>query len=189
MAYAPGLAPDLWKVGLVPGTIPGRFGALCTGSVRCLGPSLLALAMALAVVSTTARAGPPGASDQADLERAQAAGWLELKRDQARYRQQFERPGVAPAPTVGLDLGLLERQEDLDRRALDQRQARALEDARRHDRLVDQGALTVPRGPTLHLQRGQAEAAERLRRYLRRQTLTPVAPMAPIPTPPPFRLR
>jgi hypothetical protein len=128
-------------------------------------------------------------ANRTDLERAQAAGWLELQRDQARYRQQMDRPGVPPSLEVRRDLEILERQEDLDRRALDQREARWLDNARRHDRLVGQGALTVPQGPTLRLQVDQAEANERLRRNLRRQILAPPSPMAPILAPPPFRLR
>jgi len=187
MSYATTVANSLGKSVVTHCTTPGRRGSGCTSSVRPLGAGLLALA--LAAGSPGVQAGRANAVDRADLERAQAAGWLELRRDQARYRQQIGAAGVVPSPEVRQDLGILERQEDLDRRALDQREARWLEDARRRDRLVEQGALTTQQGPTLRLRVEQAEANERLRRDLRRQTLPPSLPMAPILTPPPFRLR
>ena len=96
---------------------------------------------------------------------------------------------MPPSLEVRQTLGILERQEDLDRRALDQREARWLDGAQHHDRLVGQGALTVPQWPTLRLQVDQAEASERLSRDLRRQILAPSPPMAPILAPQPFRLR
>lgn len=172
---------------VVRGTNPGRIGRKSTSLVRALGPGLLALALVAA--SPAGRAGPAGVVDRADLERTQAAGWLELQRDQARYRQQIERSDLPPSLEVRQALGILERQEDLDRRALDQREALWLYGAQHHDRLVGQGALTVPQWPTLRLLVDQAEASERLSRDLRRQILTPSPPMAPILAPQPFRLR
>jgi hypothetical protein len=81
----------------------------------------------------------------------------------------------------------MERQEDLDRRALDRREAQWLEDARRRHNLP--GNVAPLQAPALRLRIQRAEASERLRRDLRRHTLGPQPGMAPIQVAPQFRLR
>lgn len=166
-------------------TLRGRRDLSCTAPVQAARASLLAAGLTIGWP-----AGPvwaDGAADWAYLSRDQAAGWLELRREQGLYRGRFGRDSAGIAPEDAANLGLIERQEELDRRALDRREGRWLDNARRRQNL--QGGVGPPPAPALRLRIERAEASERLRRELRRHTLGPRPSSAPISAPPPFRLR
>jgi hypothetical protein len=172
-----------WPTGH-PRTIRGRLRRSRTRAVR------FAVALAAATVwlwpLATLAAGEGGAQ-ALELERSQAAGWLELQRGQALDRRRLDLTGRGAAT----GLVPLERQEVLDRRALDQRESRMLDDARRADRYAGPGSPS--RIPATQMQIRQAEDAARLGRTLRRSTLGLPPPVGPNPLPPPvvapFRLR
>ena len=166
-------------------TLPGRRDLSCTAPVHLFCASLLTAGLTIGWPSATAWADQ--AADRAHLSREQAAGWLELRRDQRLYRERLGQEGAGIAPEAAANLGLMERQEELDRRALDRREAQWLDDARRRQHLP--GSIGPSPAPGLRLRIERAEASERLRRDLRRQTLGPRPTMAPIFAPPPFRLR
>jgi hypothetical protein len=166
-------------------TLQGRRDLSCTASVHLFCASLLTAG--LTVGWPSAIVGADQAAGRAHLLREQAAGWLELRRDQRLYRERLGREGAGTAPEAAANLGLMERQEELDRRALDWREAQWLDDARRRHNLP--GSVGPSPAPALRLRIERAEASERLRRDLRRQTLGPRPTMAPISAPPPFRLR
>lgn len=166
-------------------TLRGRRDLLCTAPVQLIRASLLAAGLTIGWPAGPVWAGR--AADWAYLSRDQAAGWLELRREQGSYRGRFGRDGAGIAPEDAANLGLLERQEELDRRALDRRERRWLDDARRRQNL--QGSIGQAQAPALRLRIERAEASERLHRELRRHTLGPRPSSAPISAPPPFRLR
>lgn len=86
-------------------------------------------------------------------------------------------------------MGLVERQEDLDRRALDRREGQWLSELKRRQHLT--GSAGPTQAPVLRLRIDRAEASERLRRDLRRHIFGPGPGMVPTPAPasPSFRLR
>lgn len=166
-------------------TLGGRRDLSCTAPVRLVRVSLLAAGLTIGWP-----AGPVWADRAADwayLSRDQAAGWLELRREQGLYRGRFGRDGAGIPPEDTANLRLIERQEELDRRALDRREGRWLDNARRRQNL--QGSNGPAPAPALRLRIERAEAGERLHRELRRHTLGPRPSSAPISVPPPFRLR
>ncbi len=130
-----------------------------------------------------------GAVDAAELERAQAAGWLELRRDQARYRERVRGNERGPGP--GPWMGSLEVQEGLDRSALDRQQYQWVQDARRADRYA--GPESPSKVPAARLRIQRSESGQRLGRDLRRYTLGAPPPVGPNPVPAPptphFKLR
>ena len=156
-----------------------------TATVRVLGGVLLAIGLMAGWPDGTLRSAQ--AAGWPNLDRAQGAGWLELKRDQRRHREQLGPVGKGLSPEVATRLGVVERQEDLDRRALDRREAQWLDEARRRERLS--GRTGPPQGPLLRLRIERADANERLRRELRRHTLGPRPAAEPPLAQPPFRLR
>jgi hypothetical protein len=83
----------------------------------------------------------------------------------------------------------MDRQEELDRRALDRHEAQWIEAARRRGYLSGKGPAWPFPDPMLRMRIERAEAGERLRRELRRDTLEPWPVMGPTPAPRPFRLR
>jgi hypothetical protein len=159
-------------------TVRGRKWPIRTGFVQFMRAALLTLACTAGVVQ---------AAEWLDLSRSQAGGWLELQRDQARRREQLRGGGREPSPQAAASLERREHQENLDRRALDRREAQWLSDARRRHRLS--GGTGAPRDPALRAQIERAEGAQRLRRDLQRHTFGPRPGTANIPGPSPFRLR
>jgi hypothetical protein len=185
MTYPPRPDPLPLSATLTPRTIPGSRVLGCTASVRAFRASVLTLALALGWRPGPAWAAPAG--DWAALSRQQGAGWLELRQDHQAYRERLWQGSGGPGPDAAATLGRIERQEDLDRRALDQRQRQWLDDMNRRQRQA--GGVEPAQAPALRLRIERAEAGERLRRDLRRRTLGPQPGMAPMTAPAPFRLR
>ena len=178
-------------MGSHPSTIRGIRGQSRTRQVRALRPGRLMLAL-LWFWSSVALAQRPlagGTVDAAELERSQAAGWLELRGAQARYRERIRSNDQAPGP--GSWMGPLDIQEGLDRSALDRQQSRWVKDARRTDRYAGPGSPSKVPAARLRIQR--SESGQRLGRDLRRYTLGAPPPVGPNPAPaapaPQFRLR
>jgi hypothetical protein len=131
---------------------------------------------------------PAQAAQWPDPWRAQTGGWLRLTLDQARYREQEADIGRELTPEAAANLSVIERQEWLERRALDRRETQWIEDARRRERLPGvEKAGASPAVIDLRIER--AEADERLRRDLRRRSSGPWPAATPNGPPPPFRLR
>jgi hypothetical protein len=165
-------------------TLRGRQRPSRTASVQFICTSLLTAGLTAWAPFGSVWAGQ--AADGAYVSRAQAAGWLELQRDQRFYRERLGRDGAGLTPEVAADLGMMERQEDLDRRALDRREGQWPNDLKRRQNLT--GSVGPSQAPALRLRIERAEAGERLRLELRRQTLSSPPGMTPILAPPPFRL-
>lgn len=130
-----------------------------------------------------------GAVDAAELGRAQAVGWLALRRDQARYRERVR--GNERGPGSVSWTAPLEVQEGLDRSVLERQQYQWVQDARRTDRYAGPGSPSKVPVARLRIQR--SESGQRLSRNLRRYTLGAPPPVGPNPVPAPpaprFRLR
>jgi hypothetical protein len=166
---------------------PGTRGLIAHQLGAVAGAYMSLLLLAAGCLWATCR--PAQAEQWLDPWQAQTGGWLQLTLDQARYRQQEAEVAGGLSPEAAANLGLIERQEWLDRRALDQREAQWTEDARRRERLPGVGnAWTSPAATVLRMRIERAEADERLRRDLRRQSSGPLPAPTPNP-PPPFQLR
>lgn len=101
-------------------------------------------------------------------QRNEARGWLQLERDQAVYRER-----VAPlSPSQARELGIRERMEANDKRALDLRQRRTLQRQERKARLSEGAGDLRPRsrvlGPTLRRQSDRQRLRMRIDREIRR---------------------
>lgn len=107
-------------------------------------------------------------SSIARQQRNEARGWLQLERDQAVYRER-----VAPlSPSQARELGIRERMEANDKRALDLRQRRTLQSLERKARLSEGAGDLRPRsrvsGPTLRRQSDRQRLRMRIDREIRR---------------------
>ena len=166
-------------------TVSARTAAWRTASVQRCCVALLTAGLVLTGLTRPAAAGQ--ASAWGWLTREQDAGWLELRRGQRTYREQLRQDGAERAPGAAASLDLIERQEELDRRALDLRERQWLDAERRRQTLS--GSPGPMQGPALRMRVEQAEANERLRRDLQRRILQSVPGAAPAQAPTPFRLR
>lgn len=184
MAYSRDAGSSRPSAALRTCTLRGRPCRSRTASVRFVCASLLAAGLTVWWPSGSVWAAQ--AADEAYLSRRQAAGWLELQRDQRLHRERLGRDGAGLAPEAAANVGLMERQEDLDRRALDRREGQWLNALKRRQNRT--GSVGPIRAPALRLRIERAEAGERLRQELRRQTLSSPPGMTPILVPPPFRL-
>jgi hypothetical protein len=139
-------------------------GILPLGMVAALLAAVLASPLVLAA---------PGASLSLE-ERQQAAGWLQLRQDQKAYRESLGplTPGQAAARDA------LERQQQLQWKAMEQRQRESLQLRERLRRLPGPPSARVgvgETGPRRGLER------ERLNMRLQRDMLPSPAPSPPIP--------
>jgi len=166
-------------------TLSGRLQRLRTAAVRRRFVAWLVVGLAMAVPIGLASGGPP--EEWGYLSRSQANGWLELRQDQRIYREQLRQDGVDLGPGGPANLHVLERQEALDRSALDRRERLWLDAERRRQGLPN--GIAPGRMPALRLQIEQAEASERLGRELRRRALGPSPGPTSLPSPTPLRLR
>lgn len=107
-------------------------------------------------------------SSIARQQRNEARGWLQLERDQAVYRER-----VAPlSPSQARELGIRERMESNDKRALDLRQRQTLQSLERKARLSEGAGDRRPQsrvsGPTLRRQSDRQRLRMRIDREIRR---------------------
>jgi hypothetical protein len=122
------------------------------------------LASAAATVQAAGERTAPGASAQ--QSRSDARGWLQLDLDQRAYRERVEPLDLQQQRR----LEVIEREQRLDLRALQQRDARELEQAARQRRLApdhDLGVAIPRRDAAADIRR----RAERHRDNIRREQL------------------
>ena len=134
----------------------------CTGWVRRLiNPMarLWVLSLGLVVSATVAETTPP-------QTRREAAGWLQLERDQATYRER-----VVPLDLRDeRQLESIERAQRNELRALQQRQRRDIQTERRRAGPDPDAARAVPRRAT-RVERRRAVERERLQFRMQREQL------------------
>jgi hypothetical protein len=126
---------------------------------------LARVSLVVVLVSSTATAGSAANVDV--QQRQQAEGWLQLKQDQKSDRERVGR--LAPADAAALDA--LERQQDLQRKSLEQRQRQSLQLEQRLDRMPNANASGAPRAP---LQDQRQLERQRLEMRLQREMLQPL---------------
>jgi hypothetical protein len=113
-------------------------------------------------------------------ERQQAGGWLQLRQDQTTYRKSLGP--LTPGQAAALDS--LERQQQLQWRAMEQRQRDSLQLRQRLGRL---GGPPSARTGAGQIRLGPGLERERLNMRLQRDMLPSPAPPSPIPRAPPWR--
>jgi hypothetical protein len=143
--------------------------------VRVFPVTVFTALLAAALGCPSSFAGP-GASLGLE-ERQQAAGWLQLRQDQKTYREGLG--SLTPGQAAALDA--LDRQQQLQWRAMEQRQEQSLQLRQGLDHLP--GPRAGSGAGEIRLRREQER--ERLNMRLQRGMLAPPVPppMPPAPTP------
>lgn len=134
--------------------------------MHCLRWGFVGLLLGLGLLAPAAWAQPP-----ADSSRREAAGWLQLERDQRSYRERVE-PLELREQRV---LETIERRQRTDLRALQQRQRRELEtrqdELRRARQQADSESIPTPRRPGLGFEQQRELDRQRLDRRMEQERL------------------
>jgi hypothetical protein len=162
-----------WNKRFCPCTIPvrsgSRIGCCPQGGQRV---NLLSVLGGLVLIATSQSV--PGAGETprgtvaafgAAQERRAARGWIELEQEQRAYRNRLGSLDLKRQR----QLETLERSQQLDLRALQQRDARAIDRVERQQRIIPQANLNAYRRPARDAAADIRQRAERHRVKIRGQ--------------------
>jgi len=134
--------------------------------LHCLGWGFVGLLLGVGLCGPRAWAEPP-----ADPSRREAAGWLQLERDQRSYRERVEPLDLREQRV----LETIERRQRNDVRDLQQRQRRELEtrerELRRSRRQAGPEPIPEPRRPGLGVEQQRQLDRQRLDRRMEQERL------------------